>query len=67
MAVAAAAPPAVSVDPAWQDKLPDMDPMEQGMLKLADNDMLENSRLSRQLTVTSELDGLVVRMPEFQG
>ena len=57
----------VYIEPVWQDKLPAMDPMEQGMLELADNDMLVNSRLSCQITITEELDGLAVRMPEYQG
>jgi len=49
----------VHVDPAWLDKLPAMEPMEDAMLEAA-NDRQANSRLSCQLEVTAEFDGLVV-------
>ncbi len=57
----------VYIEPAWQALLEDRDGMEEGMLNLADNEKEENSRLSCQITISDELDGLVVRMPEFQG
>lgn len=55
----------VHVDPDWFDKLPDADDMEKDMLEFA-VDPDETSRLSCQITVTDELDGLVVRTPDSQ-
>jgi ferredoxin, 2Fe-2S len=55
----------VYVDPAWSEKLPPIDPMEEDMLDFA-FEPKENSRLTCQLKVTPELEGLVVRMPEKQ-
>lgn len=55
----------VYVDDAWLAKLPAVEPIEDDMLDFA-YDRKENSRLSCQLKVTPELDGLVVRMPEKQ-
>ena len=55
----------VHVDPAWKDKLPPIDPMEEDMLEFA-FEPDENSRLTCQLKVSDELDGLIVRMPEKQ-
>lgn len=49
----------VHVDPNWLAKLPEMEPMEDAMLDAA-NDRQPTSRLSCQLEVTAELDGLVV-------
>ena len=57
----------VYVDPAWEDKLPERDAMEKAMLDMSASGLQENSRLSCQITVTDELEGLVVQMPEFQG
>lgn len=56
----------VYVDPAWLDKTGKAEPMEESMLDFAYQPK-ENSRLSCQITVRAELDGLVVRLPEFQG
>ena len=55
----------VFVDPAWLDKLPKKEDMEETMLDFAP-DMAANSRLSCQIKVTPALDGLVVRMPKSQ-
>ncbi len=55
----------VYVDPAWGDKLPEKEAMEEDMLDFA-YEPNENSRLTCQLKVTPDLDGLVVRMPEKQ-
>ena len=49
----------VHVDPDWLAKLPEMEPMEDAMLDAA-NDRQPNSRLSCQLEVTEDYDGLVV-------
>jgi 2Fe-2S ferredoxin len=56
----------VYVDPAWTDKVGKPEAMEESMLDFA-YEPKENSRLSCQINVTAELDGLVVRLPEFQG
>ena len=56
----------VYVDAAWADKVGKPEAMEESMLDFA-YEPKENSRLSCQITVRAELDGLVVRLPEFQG
>ncbi|MFS4438741.1 2Fe-2S iron-sulfur cluster-binding protein [Paracoccaceae bacterium GXU_MW_L88] len=56
----------VYVDPSWTDKLPAKDMMEEDMLDFAYAPDPETSRLTCQLKVTEDLDGLVVRMPEKQ-
>jgi len=55
----------VYVDPAWADKTGVRNAMEESMLDFADN-VEANSRLSCQIRITDELDGLIVRMPESQ-
>jgi 2Fe-2S ferredoxin len=55
----------VYVDPAWTAKTGEKSAMEESMLDFADN-VEANSRLSCQIRITEELDGLVVRMPESQ-
>ena len=55
----------VFVDDAWLAKIPKKEDMEETMLDFAP-DMSANSRLSCQIKVTPELDGLVVRMPKSQ-
>jgi 2Fe-2S ferredoxin len=57
----------VYVDPAWLDRtgLPEEGSLEASMLSFAAVTE-SNSRLSCQITMTQELDGLVVRMPEGQ-
>jgi 2Fe-2S ferredoxin len=55
----------VYVDPAWADKVGTPSAMEESMLDFAEN-VEPNSRLSCQIRVTDELDGLTVRMPESQ-
>ena len=55
----------VYVDPAWVEKTGKPDHLEKDMLESA-YDIQENSRLSCQIEVSDELDGLVVRMPEHQ-
>jgi 2Fe-2S ferredoxin len=56
----------VYVDEAWVDRLPPREAMEEDMLDFAWNPDPERSRLTCQLRVSDELDGLVVRMPEKQ-
>ena len=55
----------VYVDPEWIDKTGTKEDMEQTMLDFA-VDVEENSRLSCQIEVSDELDGLVVRLPQSQ-
>lgn len=55
----------VYVDPAWTAKTGAPSAMEESMLDFAEN-VADNSRLSCQIKVTDELDGLIVRMPESQ-
>jgi 2Fe-2S ferredoxin len=56
----------VYVDPAWAEKVGKPDAMEESMLDFA-YEPKENSRLSCQIKVTAQLDGLILRLPEFQG
>ena len=56
----------VYVDKKWFDKLSKKDSAEEDMLDMA-HQPNKFSRLSCQLTVTNELDGLVVKMPSKQG
>lgn len=56
----------VYVDPEWVDVVGAPAPMEEDMLDFA-SDVRSNSRLSCQIRVSSELDGLVVRTPARQG
>jgi len=56
----------VYVDEKWFIKLPKKDSAEEDMLDMA-YEPKKFSRLSCQLTVTNELDGLVVKMPSKQG
>jgi len=56
----------VYVDPAWVDKLPAKDDMEEDMLDFAFQPDSQRSRLTCQLKVSDALDGLVVHMPEKQ-
>ena len=56
----------VYVDEAWLAKLAPREEMEEGMLECA-WEPGENSRLSCQIHVTAELDGLVVTVPQRQG
>lgn len=55
----------VYVDEAWAAKTGSPDPMEEDMLDFA-YDVQPTSRLSCQIKVSDELDGLVVRIPERQ-
>ena len=56
----------VYVDESWTEKVGKPQPMEESMLDFA-YEPKESSRLSCQIPVTDELDGLVVRLPEIQG
>ena len=55
----------VYVDPAWTDRVNQKSEMEEEMLEEV-CDPQENSRLSCQINVSDELEGLIVRMPASQ-
>jgi 2Fe-2S ferredoxin len=55
----------VYVDEAWREKAGAPSPMEEDMLDFA-YEVKPNSRLSCQMKVAEELDGLTVRTPERQ-
>ena len=55
----------VYVDPAWEHLTGERSESETSMISFA-NGVEPNSRLSCQIKVTAELDGLVVRMPAGQ-
>ncbi|MBT3547808.1 MAG: 2Fe-2S iron-sulfur cluster binding domain-containing protein [Flavobacterium sp.] len=55
----------VYVEEKWLDKVPRVEEAEEDMIDMA-FDPKKNSRLSCQLIVTDELDGLVVTTPEKQ-
>ncbi len=56
----------VYVDEAFLAKLPPMDENENEMLNSTASERRPNSRLSCQLQVTPELEGLIVRTPPTQ-
>ena len=53
------------VESGWRDVTGEADIMEESMLGMRP-DRGEGSRLSCQIDVTPDMDGLVVRLPEFQ-
>ena len=55
----------VYVDPEWLAKTGEVDSMEDGMLDCV-LERKPNSRLSCQIQVSDEIDGLVVRIPADQ-
>ena len=55
----------VFVDSSWLQPLGEADVMEEAMLDMQP-DRSEVSRLSCQIEVTETLDGMVVRLPEYQ-
>jgi 2Fe-2S ferredoxin len=55
----------VYVEEEWRAKTGEPSPMEEDMLDFG-YDVRPNSRLSCQIKVSDELDGLVVRVPEKQ-
>jgi 2Fe-2S ferredoxin len=55
----------VYIDPSWISKLQPPDEMEEGMLENA-WEPRANSRLSCQIHITADLDGLTATVPERQ-
>ncbi|MFC3061137.1 2Fe-2S iron-sulfur cluster-binding protein [Paenirhodobacter populi] len=56
----------VYVDDAWLGRLPEKEMMEEDMLDFAWHPDPVKSRLTCQIKVTPDLDGLVVHIPERQ-
>ena len=55
----------VYIDHGWTDRVGPANEMEADMLDFA-HEPQENSRLSCQVEVTAEMDGLIIRIPEKQ-
>jgi 2Fe-2S ferredoxin len=56
-----------TIDPAWAAKVGGpASEIEKELLEGAEGELKPNMRLSCQITVTAELDGLVIHMPESQ-
>ena len=55
----------VYIEEEWREKVGEPSPMEEDMLDFG-YDVRPNSRLSCQIKVTDELDGLIVSVPERQ-
>jgi 2Fe-2S ferredoxin len=55
----------VYIAPSWLDKLDPAEEMEEGMLEIA-WEPRGNSRLSCQIQITAEMDGLEVTVPQRQ-
>ncbi len=51
------------IDEGWLDRLPEMDDMEDSMLDAA-YERKDNSRLTCQIEMNSELDGLIVNVAD---
>src|ERR1700748_196813 len=62
----ACAPCHCYVDDAWIDRIDPPSQAETDMLESAASPVTRGSRLSCQIEVTPDLDGLVVRLPEAQ-
>jgi 2Fe-2S ferredoxin len=56
----------VIVDPAWADRLPPQGTMEADMIDFA-HGPTPTSRLSCQLTISDDFDGLILHLPAAQG
>ncbi|MEW1963597.1 2Fe-2S iron-sulfur cluster-binding protein [Microbacterium sp. NPDC077644] len=56
----------VYVDDSWLDRLPEMQADEDEMLEDTVCERTDSSRLSCQIAVSDELDGIRVRIPERQ-
>lgn len=53
------------IDTAWASQLPATDDNEKSMLECV-LDGADNSRLTCQIRITPELDGLIIRLPKSQ-
>ena len=55
----------VYIDPLWQARVGPRNALEEATIEFASG-VKPNSRLSCQVRITEDLDGLVVRLPESQ-
>lgn len=56
-----------TIDPAWAAKVgAPISDIEKELLEGAEGELKPNMRLSCQITMTADLDGLVVHLPESQ-
>lgn len=55
------------VDDAWTDRVPSPSHDEAEMIEAGCLDVLPTSRLTCQIKVTPDLEGLVIRLPPAQG
>lgn len=55
------------VEDAWMDRVPQASPEEAEMIDAGCLDVQPNSRLTCQIKVNSEMEGLVIRVPPSQG
>ena len=55
----------VYIDPQWQQIVGPAEELEAEMLDVAE-EVKDNSRLSCQVKITEQMDGLIVRTPESQ-
>ena len=55
----------VFLDQQWVDTAGESNPLEESMLSMRP-DREEVSRLSCQIEITDAMDGMIVRMPEYQ-
>jgi 2Fe-2S ferredoxin len=56
----------VYVEKPWADQMPPLNDTEDAMLDCTGEPRQPNSRLSCQLMVTAEMDGMVVQLPAIQ-
>lgn len=56
----------VYIDEAFLDKIPAMSEAEDNLLNDTVSERKPNSRLACQITATTDLEGIVVQMPEAQ-
>jgi ferredoxin, 2Fe-2S len=56
----------VYVEQAWTDRLTPVDETESELLENVAAERCDNSRLSCQLVVTEDLDGIIINIPERQ-
>jgi len=56
----------IYIDDQWVEKLPKIEEAERDMLDFVSS-LKKESRLSCQVMMSNELDGLIVKLPERQG
>jgi 2Fe-2S ferredoxin len=54
----------VHVDPAWAEAVGGAADFEDAMLDVTEAERVETSRLSCQISMSADLDGIVLRVPE---